>query len=61
MMEKGQLILVDGRPAEFSEYMEDADGYYVTYRSLRDPPGVEHCLSMNSVVVRLRHVREYRT
>lgn len=58
-MERGQLILVDGRPAEFVEYVDEIDGLFVTYRSLRD--GREHWLSMTGSVVRMRHVPKHRS
>jgi hypothetical protein len=61
MMERGQLLLVDGRPAEFLEYQSDIDGDYITYHSLRDPEGVEHWLSSNAAAVRMRHVPAYRS
>jgi hypothetical protein len=61
MMERGQLLLVDNRPAEFVEYLSDFDGDYITYHSLRDPEGVHHWLSMNAAVVRMKHVPAYRS
>jgi hypothetical protein len=59
-MEKGQLCLVDGKPAEFCEYYEDMDGDYVTYRHLKDPPGVTHWLSLNGAAVRM-HLPKHRS
>jgi hypothetical protein len=61
MLEKGDLILVDGRPAEFCEWMSDAKGDYITYHSLHDPEGVEHCLSSNAFGIRAKAVPQYRS
>lgn len=59
-MEKGDLCLVDGKPSEFCEYHEDLDGDYVTYRHLKDPPGVTHWLSLNGAAVRM-HLPKHRS
>ena len=49
MMERGQLLLVDGRPAEFLEYQDDR---WLSYRHLNETQ--ERWMSASASSVRMR-------
>ena len=57
-MEKGDLLIIDGKPAEFLEWMEDSDGGYMTYRTLGEV--AEHWLSMPSFRMRAKAPKRWR-
>lgn len=59
MLEPGDLILVDGKPAEFGEYLSDNRGDYITYRALHQR--AFYALSMDAFSLRAKAVPKYRS